>query len=327
MNFKSIFFGLLMLSLYACSGSGSDEPIENEVPLQDVFNFLIISDKGELHAVGNNSAHAKKVGNIEGVSDFILLNNFTLNNTHIYKSLQEFNEVPEFFMLVYNRASKTTEKHKLHVPTGIEAPSPSLFNLAWSEQGVYALLVKDIDIQSPFMHLVKVNVDDYTLTDLGIQVPFKEFTSMELLNNSLYLSTWNAGIWQINLSDGEAKELLFNGESIGGSRLAAIDNNRLAFMKSHSFILNAATPVELNLLDQTYIAKGSLDFVGLVDVMGKGYYDISENEYINIITSNTLNVINGLLKTNFRNNTEVYTELKGFQSSNRNLIVLDKLPL
>lgn len=257
----------------------------------------------------------------------MLLNNFSLNDTPIYFAQQEFNTAPEFFLLIFDREQKTTTKQKLTVPESINATSPFLLNIIWANNSIYGLLGEDVDIKSSPMHVVKINPSDFTLTDLNIQLPTKTYTSMVMIENNLYTTTWGEGLFKIDLTNKEVTKLLFNGERVGGSRLAVIDNSHLAMMKSISGNLNGALPFELNLSNTTFIPNGTLEFFALVDVMGNGFYDSATDEFINIFSGNSQNIFSGLIKTNFRTNTESFKEIEGLQTSNRNLIVLNKVPL
>jgi len=102
--------------------------------------------------------------------------------------------------------------------------------------------------------------------------------------------------------------------------MAQINNSELAIMQTVSSSINGAKPGIINLTNQTISDNSNGESYGLVTVFGNSIY--KNQVYLNLVSSNRLNLYLGILKTNFETNENTIVEINS-TSVNRNLIILD----
>ena len=136
------------------------------------------------------------------------------------------------------------------------------------------------------------------------------------INSKLYISTWGEGFLEVDLVNNSVNNI----NSINGSRIAMINNSELAVMQSVSGSINGAKPGVIDLTTQTLSDNSNGETYGLVTVFGNTIYE--NGIYLNLVSSSSLNLYLGILKSNFGTNENSIVEINS-TSVNRNLIILD----
>ena len=178
-------------------------------------------------------------------------------------------------------------------------------------------MLKNILINNSTKHLININLQDNSITEMGITFNEDAITSMIKINSKIYITTWGEGFLEINLTNNSVN----NVSSINGSRIAKITDTELGIMQAVSGNINGAKPGVLNLTTQTISDNSNGETYGLVTVFGNTIYD--SGIYLNLVSSNNLNLYLGILKSNFGTNENSIVEINS-TSVNRNLIILDK---
>lgn len=91
-------------------------------------------------------------------------------------------------------------------------------------------------------------------------------------------------------------------------------------MQSVSGSINGAKPGIVNLTTQRVSDYSNGETYGLVTVFGNTIY--KDDVYLNLVSSNSLNLYLGVLKTNFETSENTIVEINSTRV-NRNLIILD----
>jgi hypothetical protein len=311
------FFCILSLIFFTFSCGESDSGIEtNNIP--DDYNLLVASDLGEIFQIGNNSGNIKNVGQIMRESSNSLLSTSSLiaSETKIYAIEYIYNPTPTNNLLIFDKQKGTTQIVPLTLPSNISGDERGIFALAWNNDNLIGILAENVLGNKSTKHLVNINLQDNSITDLGIIFTEDKITSMKKINSKLYLSTWGEGFLIIDLNNNSVTKL----SNINGSRMALISNSELGIMQADPSIGNGAKPGLVNLTNLSISDNVKEEIYGLVTISGNSIY--KNQEYLNLVTSSRLNLYLGILKTNFKTNENTIVKINS-SNVNRNLIILD----
>ena len=311
---------LLMLTFFTLSCGGSDNETINEPDNEiiDDYKLLVTSDLGEIFEIGNNTGNIESVGQINKENSSSILPSSTLisSESKIYSIEYIYNPSPTNNLLVFDKQNGTTQVIPLILPSTINGDEKGIIALAWDNNNLIGILAENVLINNSTKHIININLQDNSITDLGITFNEDKITSMKKINSKLYLSTWGEGFIEADLTNNTVNYL----SSINGSRMAQINNSELAIMQTVSSSINGAKPGIINLTNQTISDNSNGESYGLVTVFGNSIY--KNQVYLNLVSSNRLNLYLGILKTNFETNENTIVEINS-TSVNSNLIILD----
>jgi len=315
-NIKLNYLLLLLIFFTLSCEKSENRIIDNEIT--DDYNLLAVSNLGEIFEIGNNTGNIKNVGQInrENNSSLLSTNNFLSSDDKIYSIEYIYNPSPTNNLLIFDKQNKTTQIVPLILPSNISGDERGIIAISWDNNNLIGVLAENVLINNSTKHIININLQNNSITNLGITFNEDRISSMKKINSKLYLSTWGEGFLEIDLTNNSVTNLNY----INGSRLAQINNSELAIMQPVSGSANGAKPVVINLTDQTVSDNSNGEIYGLVTVFGNSIF---ENQvYLNLVSSNSLNLYLGILKTNFKTNENSIVEINS-ANVNRNLIILE----
>ena len=293
--------------------------LNNVNEVVDDYKLLAASDLGEVFEIGNNTGNIENIGQItkESNNTFLSTNTLVSSEDKIYAIEYLYNPSPTNNLLIYDRQDGTGQIIPLTIPSTINGDERGIIALAWDNNNLIGVLAENILINNSTKHLININLQDNSITEMGITFNEDAITSMIKINSKIYITTWGEGFLEINLTNNSVN----NVSSINGSRIAKITDTELGIMQAVSGNINGAKPGVLNLTTQTISDNSNGETYGLVTVFGNTIYD--SGIYLNLVSSNNLNLYLGILKSNFGTNENSIVEINS-TSVNRNLIILDK---
>tara|TARA_B100000787_G_C16135873_1_gene269610 strand:+ start:16 stop:981 length:966 start_codon:yes stop_codon:yes gene_type:complete len=311
---------LLILTFFALSCGGSDNEIIDEPynEINDDYKLLVASDLGEIFKIGNNTGDIESIGQIDKESSSSILPSSTLisSENEIYSIEYIYNPSPTNNLLVYNKQNGTTQITPLNLPSNINGDEKGIIALTWDDNNLIGILAENVLIENSTKHIININLQDKSITDLGITFNKDRITSMKKNNSKLYLSTWGEGLIEVDLTNNLLKIL----SSINGSRMAQINNSELAIMQPVSGSSGGAKPSIINLTNQTITDNSNGETYGLSNVFGNSVF--KDNIYINLVITNSLYL--GILKSNYETNENTLIEINS-TTVNRNLIIVNTI--
>ena len=311
-------FLLLILFTFACENSENDTSDIPNNEITDNYKLLAVSDLGEVFEIGNNSGNIEKVGQIakENNSSILSTNSLISSEDKIYSIEYVYNPLPTNNLLIFDRQNGTSQIIPLKLPSTINGDERGIVALAWDNNNLIGILAENVLANKSTKHLINIGLQDNSINKLGITFSEDRISSMKKINSKLYISTWGEGFLVVDLVNNSVNNL----SSINGSRIAQINNTELAIMQSISGSINGAKPGIIDLVTESVSDNSNGETYGLVTVFGNTIY---ENEiYLNLVSSNSLNLYLGILKTNFGTNENTIIKINS-TTVNRNLIILD----
>lgn len=304
------------------SNSGVSESANITINLNDInevvddYKLLAASNLGEVFEIGNNTGIIEKIGQIKRENDNSILstNNLISSEDKIYCIEYVYNPSPTNNLLVFDRNNGTSQIIPLTIPSSINGDERGIIALTWYNNNLIGVLAENVLISNLPKHLIHIDLDDNSITELGITFKEDKITSMIKIDSKLYISTWGEGFLDIDLANKSVNNVSY----INGSRLAKINDSELGMMQAISGYMNGARPAMINLPNLTVTDNSSEEVYGLVTGFGNSIY---ENQiYLNLVSNNDLYL--GIMKTNFETNTSSIVEINS-TSVDRNLIILD----
>lgn len=253
----------------------------------------------------------------ESNDTFLSTNTLVSSEDKIFAIEYIYNSSPTNNLLIYDRQQETGQIVPLSLPSTINGDERGIVALAWDEGNLIGVLVENVLINNSTKHLININLQDNSITDLGITFNQDSITSMIKMESKVYISTWSEGFLEIDLTNNSVN----NFNSINGSRMAKVTDTELGIMQAVPGIINGAKPGVLDLTTQNISDNSNGQSYGLITVSGNTIYD--SGIYLNLVSSNSLNLYLGILKSNFETNENSIVEINSM-SVNRNLIILDK---
>jgi hypothetical protein len=314
-NFLSL---LLVLFTLSCDDSDYQTTTEPDNEVIDDYKLVAVSDRGEIFEIGNNSGDIENVGQIdkENQNSFLSANSLISSEEKIYSVEYVYNPSPKNNLLIFDRQNETSQIIPLSIPSTINGNERGIIALAWDNNNLIGVLAENVLMNNSTKHIINIDLQDNSITELGITFNEDRISSMKKINSKLYISTWGEGFLEVDLINNSVNNL----SSINASRIAQINNSELAIMQSVSGSIDGAKPGIINLTTQSVSDYSNGETYGLVTVFGNTIY--KDEIYLNLVSSNSLNLYLGILKTNFETNENSIVEINS-TSINRNLIILD----
>lgn len=314
----------IITGIVRAENSGISETAIITINLNDVnevvddYKLLAVSDLGEVFEIGNNTGNIENIGQVdrENNSSILSPNTLVASSDKIYSIEYVYNPSPTNNLLVFDRQNGTSEIIPLTIPSAIQGDERGIIALAWNENDLIGVLSENVLISNSTKHLININLQDNSITELGITFNEDMITSMVKINSKLYISTWGEGFLEVDL----VNDLVNNISSINGGRIAVVNNSELAIMQAVPGIMNGAKPGVIDLATQSVSDNSNGETYGLVTVFGNTIYE--NGIYLNLVSSNSLNLYLGILKSNFEANENSIVEINS-TSVTRNLIILD----
>lgn len=314
----------IITGIVRAENSGVSETAIITINLNDVnevvddYKLLAVSDLGEVFEIGNNTGDIENIGQVdrENNSSILSPNTLVASSDKIYSIEYVYNPSPTNNLLVFDRQNGTSEIIPLTIPSAIQGDERGIIALAWNENDLIGVLSENVLISNSTKHLININLQDNSITELGITFNEDMITSMVKINSKLYISTWGEGFLEVDL----VNDIVNNISSINGGRIAVINNSELAIMQAVPGIMNGAKPGVIDLTTQSVSDNSNGETYGLVTVFGNTIYE--NGIYLNLVSSNSLNLYLGILKSNFEANENSIVEINS-TSVTRNLIILD----
>lgn len=286
--------------------------------VSDTNNLLAVSDLGEVFQIGNNTGNIVNIGQIgrENNNSILSTNCFVSHQNKIYAVEYVYNPSPTNNLLVFDSENNNSQIIPLNLPISINGDERGIIALTSDNNNLIGVVAENVLINNSPKHIININLQNNSISDLGITFTEDSVSSIIKVNSKLYISTWQEGFLEIDLTNNQITKI----NAINGGRLAHINNNDFAIMQSVSGFVNGAKPGILNLNSQTISPLENGEIYGLVTVFGK---TIIENQiYLNLVSSSSLNLYLGILKTNLLTNEHDIVAINS-TTVNRNLIILD----
>ena len=282
----------------------------------DDYKLLAVSNLGEVFEIGNNTGDIENIGQInrENNSSILSTNNLISSSDKIYSIEYLYNPTPTNNLLIYDRYEGTGQIIPLTIPSTINGNERGIIALGWNDNNLIGVLAENVLISNSTKHLININLQDNSITELGITFNEDAVTSMIKINSKLYISTWGEGFLEIDLTNKSVNNI----NSIIGSRLAQINESELAIMQYVPGFNSGAKPARIDLSNQTVYNNSDNEIYGLVTLFGNSIF--KNQIYLNLV--NTSNLYFGILKTNFETNKSSIIEINS-TSVDRNLIILN----
>lgn len=282
----------------------------------DDYKLLAVSNLGEVFEIGNNTGDIENIGQInrENNSSILSTNNLISSSDKIYSIEYLYNPTPTNNLLIYDRYEGTGQIIPLTIPSTINGDEREIIALGWNDNNLIGVLAENVLISNSTKHLININLQDNSITKLGITFNEDAVTSMVKINSKLYISTWGEGFLEIDLTNKSVNNI----NSIIGSRLAQINESELAIMQYVPGFNSGAKPARIDLSNQTVSNNSDNEIYGLVTLFGNSIF--KNQIYLNLV--NTSNLYFGILKTNFETNKSSIIEINS-TSVDRNLIILN----
>ncbi len=314
-NYIFIIFSFLALS---CS-ENSNEPENDKNEVIDDYMLLAATDSGGIYKIGNNTGNVEKTGQIDGINFQISINTITSSIDKIYSVELVYNPSPTNNLFVFDKSTNTSEFISLEIPESINGNEQAIIAMTYDGENLIGILVEDALKPNSIKHVVIINPQNFEMTDTGVS--FNEdyiITSINVLSDKLFLSTWDKGLYEIDILNNTINSIDFDGIQLNGSRMAIIDNSRIALMNNLGpGYFNTAKPVELNLSDKTIIEKSNGDIYGLVSIVGNTIY--KDGTYLNLVSTSELYF--AILKCNYITEKNKLIEVE-LNDISRNMIVV-----
>ena len=317
-NLKIHYLILLLLSInLSCGDSNDDMTDESNNEIIDAYNLVAVNDGGEVFEIGNNTGNINKVGQLNKESDDTLLSTNCLiaSNESIYGIEYIYNPNPTNNLLIYNRETETSTIVPLTIPETISGDEKGIVALAWDNGSLIGVLVENLFQTNSTKHLVSINLDNYLISDLGVTFEQDFITSIKKENSKVYISTWSEGLLEIDLNTNFVNHL----SALNSSRMAVMNDSKIAIMESVIGSINGVRPEILDLNTDSVLDNTNDQSFGIWSVPGSTI--IKDGIYLNIITSATLNVYLGILKTDLETRENTIVEIDNTNVS-VNLIIV-----
>ncbi|GLB47919.1 hypothetical protein [Neptunitalea lumnitzerae] len=308
--------------LFSCNndddggGTNIPDPAENT-------SLLIANDSGDLYEVQDNNAQFTDYGQIQGI-DFQVNNSAMVStNNNIYAIERQVNSLSEYelHLLIYNKSDDYTQNVILSLPASLNVTNPSMTALTINGSSIYGVLYEGLS--SATIKIVSINTSTFEITDTGIEMSNinAAVTGLLYTNSKLYMSTWGAGFYEIDLEAQTTTEIQALGEPLNSTRMAKLDNTHIGMLKIVPNYTNGGNFVILNLEDNSLINTFQNNIYQVSSISGNGFFN--EDTYYVYGTSVATPTYPGLLAFN------VYTGLPSFINNSNtlsgNLIILDTI--
>jgi hypothetical protein len=167
-----------------------------------------------------------------------------------------------------------------------------------------------------------ISISPVTLDVVYTGISFNQISSFSTSTNGakFYSSCYNDNTIEINLDEQIAKATFFNSTNtaLSFTRAAMTKNTIMYGMKGLKGVFNGVTLIKLDLLNNTYTDLLPGETYGLDTVSGKGFIDLSNNQYVTVAN---LNNKAGILKYNISSNSSEFVYIIG----GSNMVIVEKI--
>lgn len=264
LNSIVIVFTLSLLTI-SC-GSSDDNP---EVIVDDYY-LQAVTSTGKVYKIGNNTGEATQTGEIPTQFNTIILQSICSVDSKIYAFEASYIPAPNR-LIIYDKLTDTTTFEQIILPSSILSSMGDPFIWAMKYNGSKFIAVV-IDFMSNTNKVISIDPDTYEVTDLEISFVDRIPTSIEIINNDLFIATESNGLHKVNINANSIIELLDNGNRINGSRIAKISNSKLVVMKHISSIVNGIKPYEYDLNLSTFSDKSLGNNYAVGNIRGNSFF-------------------------------------------------------
>ncbi len=307
----------IVFSVFSISCESSDSP-NNEII--DDYKLLTVSNSGGIFKIGINTGNLEKIGQIksETATSILPISTVTFTEEKIYSIEFLYNPAPTNNLLIYDRQTKTTEIVPLVIPANFVGVDKAIRAAVLDGNTLIAIMAENVLMENGVKHIIRIDLQNYSITDLGITFTEDKLSSMVKMDSKLFISTYGEGFLELDLNTKVVNKLQFNNADLSGGRIAVINNSELAFMQNIPVNVNVGGKklVKLNLTNKTIYDMPNNEIFGVTGAWNTIYKD---NQYINLIHKSGMYL--GILKTNFDTNQNTIVKVKT-TSINPNLTII-----
>lgn len=307
----------------SCS-SPEDDPedipllVDIATPTDDLILFSVNSS-GRVFLMGDTTGFLNDLGQIEKENSASILQTQTMigQDDTIYAIEYLYNPSPTNNLLVYEISTNTTQIVPLTLPTTITGNDVGIIALALNgDTNLTAIVTENVLVTGATKHLVNINLQDYTITELGITFTEDMITSMIHAGTNIYISTWNQGFLQADTATNAVTKI----PAINGSRLAQINATELGFMQTSNGF-NSARPAIIDVAVGNVTPNSQTESYGLITIFGGTVY--ANQQYLNLVATEDLYF--GVLKTDMTTGESTLTPIIT-SNVDRNMVIVNTRP-
>lgn len=309
-NFRiTCFFLAIAFLTLSCDTSNPDNEIIDD------YNLVAVSDRGEIFEIGNNTGQIVNVGLIarENEASSTITNNLISTDKSIFSMEYTYTPTPTNNLLKYDRQTGSSQIIPLTLPSTIEGYDRCIVALAVDDNNLIGVLNEDLLRDHAPNHIINIDLQNYSVTDLGISFNESYISSLLKIGSILYISTLREGFLIVDLEQKTIEKL----DAVNGGKLALRNNSELAIMLEGQ---GGYKPGLFNLNTKHISDHSNGESFGIVADFGNAIY--TDQTYYNLITDRDLNLHLGILKTDFKTNTNSIIPVKSTTVDN-NLIIVD----
>lgn len=289
--------------------------------------LLSASSDGSVYEIGFNDGKIIKVGQInKEVSESIINTNSIVSSKekiyaieHVAKS-EIINN-----LLVYDKKSKKTDRYKLYFSDEYSGGNKGVVALYFNGNSLIGILDEDISSYDKKKHIISINLDDYTVSDIGVSFNQTKITSLIQIDEKLYISTWGYGFLEVDLKNKTTDLIKFNDSEFYGTKMALINKDELAIMVIGSDSNSGLIPAKINVSTKTLFDKSSGESYDYhINIFGNSIYE--DDVYINLVNNQNTGDLSEILINNYKTNKMSTVEIlkNSYISSNQKLLEIIK---
>lgn len=307
--------------LLSCVNNDDDGVTDIPDPTDNI-SLLIANDAGNLYEIQDNTVDFTEIGQI-GAINFSVSNGAMVSTaTNIYALEHQVvsSTETELELLIYNKSTEITQNVTLSLPADLDSGTPSITALTINGSSIYGVLN---DITTSTTKIVTINTSTFEVEDTGIQVPYinSTITSLLYINSKIYMSTWGAGLYQMDLTTQTATEIEVLGEALNSTRMAKLDNTHIGMLKAVPNYTNGGNFIILSLEDYSITNTFQNNIYQVSSISGNGFFN--EDTYYVYGTSVDTPEYPGLLA--FDVYAGSYSFINNSNTLTGNLIILDTI--
>lgn len=293
MKHSRIFFltSFLIIGSFSCSKDSENLEKDNEGnEIENTANYLVLRNTGtdsggSLFLLGNNNGSVKKFGDLPSIGFNIYFNSVTTASSKIYIYEQNFDPL-EGYIHVYDKATGTTIKNTISLPSETYGNSAGLISMDWSEEKgkLIAIVKSEANLSVGTSRIVEINPETFQVQNLNIELEQNVLSiSTTLKKNKLYISIIDEidnsrfkDLIEVNLNQGTYKSLDLKGMDGALYQIASNNTDNMIFGYSVLFgtgRANATEPFIVNLDNGEYIKLLPEFEFGTINAGVKTYYD------------------------------------------------------
>jgi hypothetical protein len=265
-NIAKVVLIFLSFSLFSCETNTA----ENQEEIIDEYYLQAVTSSGKVYKIGNNTGEAAVIAQIPTQHNLLILQSICRVDSKIYAIESSYIPNPNR-LIIYDLNQNSTSHVQLVFPNSILSAMSEPFVVTMKHNGSQFLALV-VDTSGNSSRLVAIDDQSFEVTDLGIYFTTMNVTSTVWIENDLFISTMQNGLYKINLSTNSITELLDNGNRIYGTRLSKISNSKLAVLKRINSLMNGVKPFEYDLTLNTFTDKSLGNNYSVGSVYGNSFF-------------------------------------------------------